>query len=263
MQELVKVAFYNKSIRYSRYRLSQMAKSSLNRSISFLESWGALFLCLVLICGPSFYLPSLDKKMRNFPLLGRFVNDHVYDFKNIKKSFLDLDTGRINEIPKYKTHALLLDSLPFSLRERARQYVVYALELAQHYRVDPFWIIAVMWTESDFNPKARSRKNARGLMQIMPRTKKHIKNSSNRSFPSVSSRFPLSKELRTNMEMGVYYLDNMLEKFDDPIHATVAYNMGPFWVNRRLRLKRSVGKRNDYLDKVKDRYERLSKSFRP
>src|SRR5262249_20211919 len=41
---------------------------------------------------------------------------------------------------------------------------------AKHHSVDADLIISVITAESKFNPKAVSRKNARGLMQLLPET---------------------------------------------------------------------------------------------
>src|SRR5262249_50309083 len=41
---------------------------------------------------------------------------------------------------------------------------------AKHHSVDADLIISVITAESKFNPKAISRKNARGLMQLLPET---------------------------------------------------------------------------------------------
>lgn len=49
------------------------------------------------------------------------------------------------------------------------QYVRYALQSGRRNGVDPMLIMAVMSIESSLNPKARSHKDARGLMQVLVR----------------------------------------------------------------------------------------------
>ncbi|MBF0209080.1 MAG: transglycosylase SLT domain-containing protein, partial [Oligoflexia bacterium] len=66
-----------------------------------------------------------------------------------------------------------------------------------------------------------------------------------------------------NIEMGIVYLKYLLETFESPILATVAYNMGPNWVKQRLEKKLPVGLDNQYLRKVKEIYEIFSKGTRP
>jgi hypothetical protein len=49
------------------------------------------------------------------------------------------------------------------------RYVRYAFLVADEYALDPVLLLAVMSVESSFNPKARSSKGAKGLMQVLAR----------------------------------------------------------------------------------------------
>lgn len=48
-------------------------------------------------------------------------------------------------------------------------YVRYAYIVADEFELDPLLLLAVMAVESSFNPKARSAKGAKGLMQVLAR----------------------------------------------------------------------------------------------
>ena len=50
------------------------------------------------------------------------------------------------------------------------KYVRYVLESTRLHQVKPSLVMAIMETESAFNPMARSRSNALGLMQIKANT---------------------------------------------------------------------------------------------
>ena len=52
------------------------------------------------------------------------------------------------------------------------QYMGYARQSGRTYNVDPYLIMAVMATESSFNPRAQSRVGAQGLMQVHTRVHK-------------------------------------------------------------------------------------------
>src|SRR5690606_6251905 len=48
-------------------------------------------------------------------------------------------------------------------------YVRYAFLVADEFSLDPLLLLAVMSVESSFNPRARSSKGAKGLMQVLAR----------------------------------------------------------------------------------------------
>lgn len=65
-----------------------------------------------------------------------------------------------------------------------------------------------------------------------------------------------------NLEVGIFYLKNLLAAFDNnTLHATVAYNMGPFWTKGQLRNKLPVGENNHYLKKVMNNYYHIAKNI--
>jgi catechol 2,3-dioxygenase-like lactoylglutathione lyase family enzyme len=80
-------------------------------------------------------------------------------------------------------------------------------------------LLAVARGESDFDPMARSKANAHGIMQILwPTTANHL------------GIFRLSQlyEPCTNIDAGARYLREMLERYHGDIHlALAAYNYGP------------------------------------
>lgn len=55
------------------------------------------------------------------------------------------------------------------LQKRAEKYLPYAEKYAKQFKMDKALILAVMETESSFNPRAKSWANAYGLMQIVPK----------------------------------------------------------------------------------------------
>ncbi|MDW8479296.1 MAG: lytic transglycosylase domain-containing protein [Xanthomonadales bacterium] len=93
-------------------------------------------------------------------------------------------------------------------------------EAAQRHGVDEALVRAVMHAESNFRPGARSHKGAQGLMQLMPATAE-----------ALGVRDPFDP--RENIEGGVAYLKQMLERFGgDERLAVAAYNAGPEAVER-------------------------------
>jgi soluble lytic murein transglycosylase-like protein len=91
---------------------------------------------------------------------------------------------------------------------------------AQRYGLDKNLIVSVISVESNFNPKAVSRRNARGLMQLLPETAMHF---------GVQNIF----DPRQNIEAGTRYLRDLLLRYDNNlVLALAAYNAGPQSVQR-------------------------------
>jgi membrane-bound lytic murein transglycosylase C len=60
--------------------------------------------------------------------------------------------------------------VPDHLKKRAREHLPYASQFAKQYNLDLRLVLAIMHTESYFNPRATSRIPAFGLMQVVPGT---------------------------------------------------------------------------------------------
>jgi soluble lytic murein transglycosylase-like protein len=92
-------------------------------------------------------------------------------------------------------------------------------DAGQRVALSPRLVEAVAWTESHFNPAARSHAGAQGLMQLMPETAADL---------GVNAADP-----EQNLRGGAAYLRQMLDLFDgDLALALAAYNAGPEAVRR-------------------------------
>jgi soluble lytic murein transglycosylase-like protein len=93
-------------------------------------------------------------------------------------------------------------------------------EAGERHGVDPELIRLVIDQESGFKASARSPKNARGLMQLIPET---------------AQRFGIKNpwDPRQNIEGGTRYLKWLLERFDGDVKLALAgYNAGENAVKR-------------------------------
>jgi hypothetical protein len=86
--------------------------------------------------------------------------------------------------------------------------------------LDEKLITGVIAVESNFNPRAVSRKQAQGLMQLIPQTAARY---------SVANIFDPAQ----NIDAGTHYLKDLLEKYRGNLSlALAAYNAGPEMVER-------------------------------
>jgi soluble lytic murein transglycosylase-like protein len=112
---------------------------------------------------------------------------------------------------------------------------------ARRNRVPSSLVNAVIETESGFNPKAVSRKGARGLMQLMPSVIKDF---------NISDAF----DPRQNIRAGVELLSGLLKEYNgDYSLALAAYNAGKGKVDRHGGVP-EYGETRQYIKKVIDSY---------
>jgi len=110
-------------------------------------------------------------------------------------------------------------------------YKQQVLEHAQARELDPSLIYGVMRRESLFDPLARSRVGALGLMQLMPSTARHVAQSLGMKSPRKSDIL----RVENNIRFGTHYLRTVMNRFDNNVAlAAAAYNAGPSNVKRWL-----------------------------
>jgi hypothetical protein len=126
--------------------------------------------------------------------------------------YVDVPTAQIDNFepapPELQPTATQAPSGSFDLKSLVNS----ASERSQ---VDADFIASVIRAESGNNPKAVSRKGARGLMQLMPGTANQL---------GVTNSFDPAQ----NVEAGVRYLRELLLLYhNDMVKALAAYNAGP------------------------------------
>jgi soluble lytic murein transglycosylase len=93
-------------------------------------------------------------------------------------------------------------------------------------KVDPYLVAGLIRQESEFDPRARSRSNARGLMQLLPSTARMMA----RQVPDPKARNYRLASLYVpdiNLVYGTFYLRKVLDQFDEtPEYALAGYNAG-------------------------------------
>lgn len=103
-----------------------------------------------------------------------------------------------------------------------KPYQLDVLEAAKTYRLDPALVHAVIAAESNYNPRAVSKKGAVGLMQLMPDTARRYGVKAHELMQPAS-----------NIRAGVRYLADLMNQFNGDVRLALAsYNAGEHVVVR-------------------------------
>ena len=140
------------------------------------------------------------------------------------------DAGRYNiaievlkrAVPNY--FALDLDSLPRSYWEALfpKPYWLDLKRFSSTNALDPYLVASLIRQESEFNPNAVSRKNAVGLMQLLPKVGKTLAKQQRIKHYKAAQLFTPG----TNLQLGTRYFRAMVDQFGAFEYALAAYNAG-------------------------------------
>lgn len=134
------------------------------------------------------------------------------------------------------------------------KYSDYVIKYSRKYDLDPYFVTAVIKTESNFNENARSSKNAYGLMQITSDTAEWVASKMNIDNFNTSMLY----DPETNINMGCWYLDDLKKEFNGNMELVLAaYNGGRGNVEKWLKSEKhsSNGKDLEYIPfKETDKY---------
>ncbi|QMV13464.1 transglycosylase SLT domain-containing protein [Vibrio spartinae] len=98
--------------------------------------------------------------------------------------------------------------------------------------VDPISLMSLARQESAMDIAAHSPVGAKGLMQIMPSTARHVAKKYRLQYHRASELFNVEK----NIELGSQYLHELLTRYDgNRVLAFAAYNAGPYRVDQWLK----------------------------
>jgi soluble lytic murein transglycosylase-like protein len=127
-------------------------------------------------------------------------------------------------------------------------YQPIILKVANRYQVDPAIIKAIIMAESSYNPKAVSKRGAKGLMQLMPKTAREM---------GVKDIF----NPEHNISGGVRYYKKLLKQVDGDVKlALAAYNAGLRMVKKHNGIPPFKATRY-YIKKVFEYYQHYKKQI--
>ena len=205
--------------------------------------------------------PILANQIKNpFPNIGKKITPKNIEqvaeqiVKKAKVETIKTKNGKVNE--KY---VISLDMMPNNVQERIKKYKPYIEKYCKLYNVDPKYAMAIIHTESYYNPKAYNRHgNAYGMMQIVPKYAGKTMNN----YLFKKNKLPSSKQLfnpETNLQMGIGYMNWLaLNKWSKVTNETnryycivCSYNGGPGTIYKAMTGKmRKIGQKK--WDKMMD-----------
>ena len=116
------------------------------------------------------------------------------------------------------------------------KYKTEVLEYAGDFNLEPSLVFAVIKTESSFNPNAKSKSGAIGLMQLMPKTAKWVAEK----LSMANFKTDLLYNPQINIRLGCYYLRYLLDKFEVLETALACYNAGEGTMANHINLNNEV-----------------------
>jgi soluble lytic murein transglycosylase len=152
----------------------------------------------------------------------RSRNENVSAVNVLKRAYPDYGQALVHEMPREAWDVFY----PLGWWSLIKQ------EAARH-KIDPYLIAGLIRQESVFNPQARSRANALGLMQIIPSTGRMVA----RQYGVGGGAFTPADLYNPaiNVPIGTAYVAQLLGQFGRFEYVAAGYNGGPNRVARWLR----------------------------
>ncbi len=210
----------------------------------------SLLLLPMILCFQNFAFPGISKvKLHEVNEEMRVLHAKELLGKYYKKSIVSQSEG-LNYLNVHLMNKIQ-SSLPKKYVKKSGKIAQMLINQAQKYDFDPAFILAIIQTESNFNPSAVGTVGEIGLMQIRPETAEWISKKENIKWKGNKSLFDPVQ----NVKIGIAYIAFLRDHFEGRADKYLsAYNVGP------NKLKKLVG--NDslprkYSTKVMKHYEQF------
>ena len=165
---------------------------------------------------------------KNRPVLMLYVADWLEKL-DVRGPSINYFTRLATQSPKIRMFLDIKNIVPRYYFEDLKK----ALSLRKmRYKIDPYLVLSLTRQESAFNEKAVSSADARGLMQLLPKTAKNV-----------AKTIKFSKKIdlfdpQQNMLMGTALITQLLTRYEGKTYlALAAYNAGPGPVNRWIKAR--------------------------
>lgn len=125
---------------------------------------------------------------------------------------------------------LIRDYRTFLREEDKRKLPSLIVDLSTKYGYDPIFVVGLIEIESSFNNQAVSVAGARGLLQIIPYVAEALADELGIPWQGPQSLH----DPAINLELGLYYLRQLEQRFGSVDLALAAYNMGPSLLEQKM-----------------------------
>ncbi|MDH3325281.1 MAG: transglycosylase SLT domain-containing protein [Gammaproteobacteria bacterium] len=214
-------------------------------------------------------------KVSNTPVMSAMIPEvrlkDTTKIRKISQTFTDQSKTDVRTAKKPGKKVVRVKfKIPTNAPEKSKQFIAKAKKIADKEELPLTLVMAIMETESAFNPMAKSGVPAYGLMQIVPRSAgqdatKYLFGKAKILSPSYLY------DSDKNIEIGGAYLHilyfNYLNKIEDPVSrlycAIAAYNTGAGNVAKAFTGKKNINKASVIINKLtpKQVYQKLRKQL--
>jgi soluble lytic murein transglycosylase len=148
----------------------------------------------------------------------------------------------------FLVYSKLKNAMAPEWESRIPEFTQVLISQSKLYHFDPVFILAVIQTESQFDPSVIGTSGEIGLMQVLPRTAEWMAHKYGMKWTSDEALF----DPATNIRFGIRYFAHLRTQFDlSAGHYLPAYNMGA--ANMR-KLERSIASAGEDFRLVKPQY---------
>ncbi|MBI5848176.1 MAG: transglycosylase SLT domain-containing protein [Nitrospirae bacterium] len=134
--------------------------------------------------------------------------------------------AKFQELGEFKRSITLTSKIPYSEKMHRFWYPLAfwdkVEQASKRNNLDPFIILSVMREESRFDQAVKSPAGAYGLMQLMPQTAYRL----DKNLKLGIHRPSQLTDPKNNVQLGSFYLRNLLDEFHSLAHMLAAYNAG-------------------------------------
>lgn len=201
------------------------------------------------------YNPPIEVSIGKVDLSSRTAHAKELLGRGYRKS-----TARLHESNRHLSQTILKRvqaRLPRAEKAKAGTLTRTIVSESRRRGLDPIFVLAVIDTESSFNPHTRGRFGELGLMQLKPETAQWIADKEGWKFEGDKSLF----DPNVNVRLGIAYMDWLRNRFKSvPLKYVSAYNMGPQNVRRLLA---SNVEPFEYKKRVMDHYVGIYNELKP